>query len=508
MPQDSLKVESKFANPSLEKVVENMLEHYADNISLDQSNPDVVLTDGERGDTVMPTLYITTRLSHVSERDVLSLYNHLNILDVPVDGLCGHVSHVFYFSNLIYNFILEHYPSLSHTCLVLDPIRSLEYIIDTGKSIARFGDGEVALAEGRELTCYKEQADRFQRSFVGIMENKNPNCFVGICDIFQAPSFRYWRKREEHFWSRPAWKKRYLEFCPIDGLYLSAQISRPHHYAVRAEGGEDSKLLFDGFEFVWLKQRIVLNRRVLCVQNARFMKNHYSRILYAAASVDYFLIKEKTASDGLETISRYVLDNKDKYDVVLLLGGPTATHLASLLSTCDVQAIDLGSCQYDALTSDTNKIARNVAAIDNLVNVYQHELRQPRDHGEFSRIETLPTLGLLRGSVIWSVDKEIANICRPTVDHSSARIKFLCGSNTCKLGVVDCIFLLRSSEPLFRFYNGIRWLELESDKVHAVQLDFSKFWGVSFSMERFAELERDDKPIRMEIHDVQLRLSP
>ena len=72
----------------------------------------------------------------------------------------------YYFSNLIYNFILENYPSFANTCIVLDPIRSLEYIIDTKKSLSRFGDGEINMAKGYDI--HYEKHDKFTEIFIEI----------------------------------------------------------------------------------------------------------------------------------------------------------------------------------------------------------------------------------------------------------------------------------------------------------------------------------------------------
>ena len=172
-----LKIKIEFLNNMFEKIISNIVKYYNSNILLNTDKYDIILTDNEINNINEKYLYITSNDTNIENKKILSLFNHLNILNISENDLNKNDTILFYFSNLIYNFILEHYPKLDNTCIVLDPIRSLEYIINTKKSLSRFGDGELGMAEGNDTMW--EKSITFQKDYVEILKNTNDNCFIG-----------------------------------------------------------------------------------------------------------------------------------------------------------------------------------------------------------------------------------------------------------------------------------------------------------------------------------------
>jgi hypothetical protein len=497
----NLKIKIEFLNNIFEKIISNIVKYYNSNILLTTYKYDIILTDNKINNINEKYLYITSNDTNIENKNILSLFNHLNILNISENDLNKNDTLLFYFSNLIYNFILEHYPKLDNTCIVLDPIRSLEYIINTKKSLSRFGDGELIIAEGNDMVY--EKAITFQKDSIEILKNTNDNCFIGICDVFYEPSFKYWKEHESKFWNSKVWIKRYFNFCPKQKIYLSAQVSRPQHYSYNCD---DNITLFNHLDYLTLKQQIYLNKKILCIQNITYLNNYYQNILYAASTIDYFIIQSTNASCDMDEIISYVITNKNKYELILLFAGPMASYLSNLFSTHDIQAIDLGSCQYNTNSDNKEKILKNIKIINNILNIYNIKLIQPKIFDEHSSIKNINDTKIINKNIIWSIDNSIKKIFEQENDLYPIRINFISSSNLTKLDIMKCIFKLESSEAKFRLYNGIKWLNLENNKEYEIEFNFQKNWGISFTNENFKEFLNGNRELKMEIYNVLIKI--
>jgi len=189
-----------------------------------------------------------------------------------------------------------------------------------GKSIARFGDGELKILDGVGYTREPRngQLTAEMRTLVALPDE---NCLIGIPTMDPAgPKYASWRRHEDRFC-------RY--FNRGDGCrYYSAFITRPDSAADSLE----SKEYCDLISKLWRgKDCVVLSEPdSKLLAHARLTSNvvHIECPTYEAyAQIDRF---EEAICDAQPSIA-------------LLSAGPTATCLAHRLAKRGVQAIDLGS---------------------------------------------------------------------------------------------------------------------------------------------------------------------
>lgn len=248
----------------------------------------------------------------------------LSILVVLAAVFCNHLLSGFYTIKLIC--IRKEYPKVMSTAETLKEILS-------GKSIARFGEGELQLImgmglreiNGREYQVYdKELSTRLKK----IIKSPTKYCVIAInnfCDKWvdrkidgekfswrQTFWLTYWRKL------KGIYKKGYT--------YGRAEISRVSVF--RENNVEDIKK-------IWNKRKVL------------FVVGNNSHFIYEKRLFDNIKSAKMLVVPGKSSFNKYdsILDTImtfDKEYLILLALGPCATVLAYDLSNKGYQALDIG----------------------------------------------------------------------------------------------------------------------------------------------------------------------
>jgi len=192
-----------------------------------------------------------------------------------------------------------------------------------GKSIARFGDGELKILDGKGYS--REPVNlALTAEMRRVVRNPHPDCLVAIPTMNPAgPKYKSWLRHEARFINY---------FRRKDGRqYHSAFITRPDSAADRLESGEYFHLISG----IWAKrERVVVvsepSSKLLTCARATSGPGmvHVECPSYQAYAVIDFLEEQVIA---------------ERPSVVLISCGPTATCLANRLSARGIQALDLGS---------------------------------------------------------------------------------------------------------------------------------------------------------------------
>jgi hypothetical protein len=182
-----------------------------------------------------------------------------------------------------------------------------------GKSLARYGDGEFALASGRGIKCQRHDR-RLQDRLCGILRDSG-ECWVGIPRLCpESPKLAYWQARVPQF-------AKHL----TDRPYVSALISRPD-----SAPWVNTVDYWARLESLWAGQDVTLvcgGERALSAAD-----------LTSAASVRVIQCPSRHAFAEYDDI----LERIGTPSRVLLCLGPTATVLAVDLCARGVHAVDLG----------------------------------------------------------------------------------------------------------------------------------------------------------------------
>lgn len=190
--------------------------------------------------------------------------------------------------------------------------------VAAGKSLARFGDGELKLCFGKGYSR-EPGSPRMAGELREILVNPGERCLPAIPTMDPAgPKIQSWLRHRERF-----------EAVLSDGVtYYSAFVSRP-----------DSSPWIDCREYAELVQSIWVDKRVAVVAEKGNSLLHLVR--RSAASLLHVPCPSHEAYAQIDRLMRQVRQLDP--DVVILSAGPTATCMAHRLSLKKVHAVDLGS---------------------------------------------------------------------------------------------------------------------------------------------------------------------
>lgn len=189
-----------------------------------------------------------------------------------------------------------------------------------GYSIARLGDGELKMMDGRSY-CRQEGMQRLAEELRSVFLRAHPMCLVGIPTMDpEGPKYLSWDRHRDRF-------IRLLEGSEVP-RYYSAFISRPD-----SAPWINCKAFALALCHLWTSKRVA----VLCEPQNSLLK----LVTMHASSVDHIECPSHQAYDRIDEFERKLL----RYDpgVIVMSCGPTATCLANRFAAKGFQALDLGS---------------------------------------------------------------------------------------------------------------------------------------------------------------------
>lgn len=209
---------------------------------------------------------------------------------------------------------------------------TVEYIRAKRCSISRFGDGEIKLLAGRDISFQTADA-RLSEHLAAILRAEQNNLLVCVPDVFESTAHmtpadgNYWKKHLVRY------RKHWYRNMRKQTLYGNAFISRPYMVFLDKQGAgalfEDLKALWDGRDVVLVEGELTR----MGVGNDLFAKAH---------SVRRVLGPSACAFDKYDELFNALL-RVERSALILLALGPTATVLAAALSAQGYQALDIGN---------------------------------------------------------------------------------------------------------------------------------------------------------------------
>ena len=191
-----------------------------------------------------------------------------------------------------------------------------------GKSIARFGDGELKILGGAGYSREPANA-RLTDEMFQVIAAPASQCLIAIPTMDPAgPKYKNWLRHEARFC-------RYVR--ADDGrIYCSAFITRPDSAADQIESPE----FFDLISELWRGER-----------RAVVLSEPTSKLLTCVRAMNPDLVHiecpSRRAYAEIDELERAIVDARPS--VALLSCGPTATCLANRLARRGIQGVDMGS---------------------------------------------------------------------------------------------------------------------------------------------------------------------
>jgi glycosyltransferase family protein len=204
---------------------------------------------------------------------------------------------------------------------VLTELETLE-LLHQGRSIARYGDGELKLCKGSSIKCQPGHPDLARR--LREILKSDSDCLVGIPRIVDR-SFMTPQKQE--FWGQFVSQTQFYEPKKV---YASAFVTRPDSVPSLYTGE-----YFENVKALWSGRKVIL----INGDNRKMDKD--PSLFDTAARYDRLECQGQNAWRQHERILEICKDQPK--DTLFVLGlGPTATVLAYDLCQAGYQALDLG----------------------------------------------------------------------------------------------------------------------------------------------------------------------
>lgn len=248
----------------------------------------------------------------------------LKILNVLYD-LKVRLSDLFW---LVFDFF---YSRLTKTPEVASVDETIEMLIKNECSIARFGDGEIKLVAGRDIS-FQDATPLAVSKLREVLSSDTDNMLVGIADIFgdrsryNEKANEYWRKHLHRF--RKIWYKYIIK----GKKYYNASMTR-QYIALndRSQGAE----IYNSMKKIWEGKDII------------FIEGEKSRMGVGNDLFDGAKSIKRIIGPATQAFSKYneilsFAQKQDKDVLFLIALGPAATGLAFDLHMKGYQAVDIG----------------------------------------------------------------------------------------------------------------------------------------------------------------------
>ncbi|MBR5116959.1 MAG: DUF1792 domain-containing protein [Lachnospiraceae bacterium] len=221
---------------------------------------------------------------------------------------------------------------MKHEIRVMTIDETIDELLDTKKSLVRFGDGEIAMMRGVSLTLQKEVPELTGR-LKEILTFPDDDLLVAVQEIFT--DLNDFIPKSQRFWKDHllVCRKYYERYCNPDRIYRSARFSRC--YATVADRSR-CRERFDRIAQIWRDQDVVV------VEGEESRTGEGNDLLDQARSVEKILGPARNAYDEYD---RILADcrKKPKDRLFLLALGPCAKPLAEDLFRAGYRVIDIGN---------------------------------------------------------------------------------------------------------------------------------------------------------------------
>lgn len=213
---------------------------------------------------------------------------------------------------------------------------TLDELIETDKSIVRFGDGEIVMMCGRAIILQESDTDLSEK-LKKILHFDNDRLMVGIPDIFGDLSM--YSKRSGRFWKKHllSFRRIYEEYCNSEKKYYNAFLSRMYYnYKDKSNCGR----WLEKFKDVWKSKDIVF------IEGAGTHNGVGNDLFSGAGSIERIICPAYNAFFVYDRILEECKKvSKDK--LILISLGSTAKVLTAELFELGYRVIDIGNLDME-----------------------------------------------------------------------------------------------------------------------------------------------------------------
>ena len=215
---------------------------------------------------------------------------------------------------------------------VLSIDQSLDYLLEKGASVVRFGDGEMDLIAGRSIVYQDFDPELSARLREMMSMESNERLMICLPDVFTG--LERYSIDAQNFWSLnhlPHFLEKYKNICRAP-WYGSTFISRPY---IDLEDKTPSAGYFAKLKQLWQ------DKDLLIVEGLTSRSGVGNDLFDGAKSIKRIICPSRNAYSKLEAIKQAVREQADNRLILTMLG-PTAKVLVYDLVQEGYRALDIG----------------------------------------------------------------------------------------------------------------------------------------------------------------------
>lgn len=221
--------------------------------------------------------------------------------------------------------------------IVVKAEETIKALYSSRKSMARFGDGEFNLIEGRDIGFQKSSPEMSKR-LAEVLKSNDDDILIGIPDVFA--SLDAYCQHVRSYWREflPKNRLRIYQLLDLKKTYYDACFTG---YAIQSADDDEEALK----KYYAEMRKIWQNRDVVFIKG-KDTENYTNDIYDNVKSAKYIYAPKAHAFEHYdEILNEAKKESKDKLFIVIL--GPTATILAYDLAKMGYQALDMGHLGKD-----------------------------------------------------------------------------------------------------------------------------------------------------------------
>lgn len=213
---------------------------------------------------------------------------------------------------------------------------TIDELLHTGKSMVRFGDGEIVMIKGGDLMLQKASPE-IAAGLAEILRYTEDDLIVTIPGIFETLSDH--RKASRQFWRDHLLfcRKTYEKYCNPGRVYYSTFVSRCYYYLEDRSGV--------GAQFAKIR-KIWENKDIVVVEGERTHNGVGNDLFDTAHSVERIICPPSDAYGAISAILDACTDY-DKDRLFVLSVGVAAKFLTVELFRQGYRALDIGNLDME-----------------------------------------------------------------------------------------------------------------------------------------------------------------
>lgn len=213
---------------------------------------------------------------------------------------------------------------------------TIDELLQTNKSLVRFGDGEIVMIKGGDLMLQKASPE-IAEGLAGILAYPYDDLMVTIPGIFDTLSDH--RKASRQFWKDHLLfcRKTYEKYCNPNRIYYTTFVSRCYYYA---QDRSNCGRWFAKIRKIWE------NRDIVVVEGERTHNGVGNDLLDTARSIERVICPPSNAYEAIPAIlGACTAYGKDR--LFLLSVGVAAKFLAVKLFEQGYRVLDIGNLDME-----------------------------------------------------------------------------------------------------------------------------------------------------------------